>query len=233
MSSSPPKLHRKRPADSEVIDLEDSGSFGKPDDRTLDEILKDKRRRIEGDDAVEEGKEGTSDANSKFASPSPFSKQESTTSSKHGSPQPAESEIIYQLSPEPLSLSPSKLAFPCDIRSSLASFEALRIANRSWPKLGQKRTYMTFCTKLKKPLAKGKRVTKAKTSGEKRPIQRKVDHLWVCSTDIHCLSLSTCSRMVSFYKNNVCCSSFFLKYPCDQKINSYFSLDFKTTLTKH
>ena len=34
----------------------------------------------------------------------------------------------------------------------------------------------------------------------KTPIQRQVDHLWVCSTDIHCLSLSTCSRMVSFYK---------------------------------
>ncbi|XP_068753616.1 cyclin-dependent kinase 11B-like [Montipora capricornis] len=107
MSSSPLKSHRKRPADSEVIELEDSGSFGKPDDRTLDEILKDKRRRIEGDDAVEEGKEGTSDANSKFANPSAFAKQESTTSSKHGSPQPAESEIIYQLSPEPLSLSPT------------------------------------------------------------------------------------------------------------------------------
>ena len=32
------------------------------------------------------------------------------------------------------------------------------------------------------------------------PARRKIDHLRVCSTDIHCLSLRTCSRMVSFYK---------------------------------
>lgn len=44
------------------------------------------------------------------------------------------------------------------------------------------------------------RITQAKINGEKGSNACKVNHLWVCSTDIHCLSLSTCSRMVSFYK---------------------------------
>ena len=115
MSSSESKLQRKRPADSEDIDPDDS-AFGKPGDiqiKTLDEILKEKRRRIEDDYTIEGGKKETSDGSLKVGS-SPLSakqeSQESTNSSrKQGSPHQPESEVIYQLSPETLSLSPRKL----------------------------------------------------------------------------------------------------------------------------
>ena len=109
MSSSPPNLNRKRPADSEIEGTE-------PDDhdrtedlkiKTVDEILQEKRRRIEKED---EGEGGASQGNSRTASPSASGgRRESRTSSKHGSPtQEGGSEIIYQMSPEPQSLSPSK-----------------------------------------------------------------------------------------------------------------------------
>ena len=55
MSSSPHKLQGKRPADSECIDLDETSSSDDFKIKTLDEILKEKRRRIEGNDAVEEG----------------------------------------------------------------------------------------------------------------------------------------------------------------------------------
>ena len=108
MASNPHNWSRKRPAD-EGIDLEETTT---PDDtpedfkiKTLDEILQEKRRRIEKDDELEEV---TSEGNSKIVSPPATGKRESRTPSKQGSPQEGGSEIIYQLSPEQLSLSPSK-----------------------------------------------------------------------------------------------------------------------------
>ena len=112
MSSSPHKLQGKRPADSECIDLDETSSSDDFKIKTLDEILKEKRRRMEGNDAVGEGgKNETSEGNSKMTSPSVFSKEETTNSSKQGSPG-NESEIIYQLSPGLLSLSPSEWIWP-------------------------------------------------------------------------------------------------------------------------
>ena len=113
MSSSPHNLNRKRPADSEIEGTEPDES---PDDhdrtedlkiKTVDEILQEKRRRIEKED---EGEGAASQGNSRTASPSASGgRRESRTSSKHGSPtQEGGSEIIYQMSPEPQSLSPSK-----------------------------------------------------------------------------------------------------------------------------
>ena len=113
MSSSTHNLNRKRPADSEIEGTDPDES---PDDhdrtedfkiKTVDDILQEKRRRIEKED---ESEEGPSQGNSRTASPPALGgKRESRTSSKHGSPtQEGGSEIIYQLSPEPQSLSPSK-----------------------------------------------------------------------------------------------------------------------------
>lgn len=109
MSSNAPKVHRKRPANSEDIDP-DEGGHGTPEDfkiKTLDEILQEKRRRIENDDAIGEKRNGSPEGNS---SPVASTRRESRTSSKQGSPaaQGSGSEIIYQLSPEQLSLSPRK-----------------------------------------------------------------------------------------------------------------------------
>ena len=109
MSSNAQKVHRKRPADSEDIDP-DEGAHRTPEDfkiKTLDEILQEKRRRIENDDATGEDRNGSSEGNS---SPVASTRRESRTSSKQGSPaaQGSGSEIIYQLSPEQLSLSPRK-----------------------------------------------------------------------------------------------------------------------------
>ena len=109
MSSNPQKLHRKRPADSEEIDVGEGG-HGTAEDfkiKTLDEILQEKRRRIERDDAPGEERNGSPEGNS---SPVASARRESKTSSKQGSPaaQGSGSEIIYQLSPEQLSLSPRK-----------------------------------------------------------------------------------------------------------------------------
>ena len=109
MSSNPYKGNRKRPADSEDIDP-DEGGHGTPEDfkiKTLDEILQEKRRRVENDDAPGEERNGSSEGNS---SPVASARRESRTSSKQGSPQAhgSGSEIIYQLSPEQLSLSPSE-----------------------------------------------------------------------------------------------------------------------------
>lgn len=112
MSANPHKWYGKRPADSESIDPDiESGSPDDPDDfkiKTLDQILQEKRRRVEKDDAVEEERNETSEGNSMIASPAASGKRESRTSSKQGSPHEGSSEIIYQLSPEELSLSPSK-----------------------------------------------------------------------------------------------------------------------------
>lgn len=112
MSSNPHKLHRKRPADAEDINP-DEGGHGTPEDfkiKTLDEILQEKRRRIERDDAPGEERNGSPDGNSRGVSPLASARRESRTSSKQGSPpaQGSSSEIIYQLSPEQLSLSPSE-----------------------------------------------------------------------------------------------------------------------------
>lgn len=111
MSSNAQKVHRKRPADSEDIDPGEGG-HRTPEDfkiKTLDEILQEKRRRIENDDATGEEQNGSE------ANPSPVTstRRESRTSSKQGSPvaQGSGSEIIYQLSPEELSLSPRKKIF--------------------------------------------------------------------------------------------------------------------------
>ena len=112
MSANPHKWYGKRPADSESIDPGiESGSPDESDDfkiKTLDEILQEKRRRVEKDDAVDEERNETSEGNSMIASPAASGKRESRTSSKQGSPHEGSSEIIYQLSPEELSLSPSK-----------------------------------------------------------------------------------------------------------------------------
>lgn len=107
MSSNAQKVHRKRPADSEDIDPGEGG-HRTPEDfkiKTLDEILQEKRRRIENDDATGEERNGSSEGN---PSPVASTRRESRTSSKQGSPvaQGSGSEIIYQLSPEQLSLSP-------------------------------------------------------------------------------------------------------------------------------
>lgn len=109
MSADAQKLNRKRPADSEDIDPDGSDSPNKPDDfkiKSLDEILQEKRRRIEKEDVLEEERSETSDGNSRILSPAFSGKRESRTSSKQGSPQEGGSEVIYQLSPEQLSLSP-------------------------------------------------------------------------------------------------------------------------------
>lgn len=110
MSANPHKWYGKRPADSESIDPVDieSGSPDDPDDfkiKTLDEILQEKRRRV---DTVEEERNEALEGNAMMTSPAPSGKRESRTSSKQGSPHEGSSEIIYQLSPEELSLSPSK-----------------------------------------------------------------------------------------------------------------------------
>lgn len=107
MSSNPQKVHRKRPADSEDIDADDGG-HRTPEDfkiKSLDEILQEKRRRIEKDDTPGEERNGSPEGKS---SPLASARRESRTSSKQGSPQAqgSGSEIIYQLSPEQLSLSP-------------------------------------------------------------------------------------------------------------------------------
>ena len=114
LSSSPNKLQWKRPADSECIDLDETNSSDDFKVKTLDEIQKEKRRHIKENDAVEEGgKNETSEENSKITSPSVFSKKETANSSKQGSSSPGnESEIIYQLSPGLLSLSPSEWIWP-------------------------------------------------------------------------------------------------------------------------
>lgn len=115
MSSNPHKWQRKRPADSGDIDP-DEGSHGTPDRpedfkiKTLDEILQEKRRRIENDDEPGEERNGSSEGNSRGVSPVTSARRESRTSSKQGSPAQS-SEIIYQLSPEQLSLSPSEYIF--------------------------------------------------------------------------------------------------------------------------
>ena len=110
MSSNPPKWYGKRPADSEGIDQDESDSLDRPEDfkiKTLDEILQEKRRRIEKDDDEERSEK--SEGNSRIVSPAASGKRESRTSSKQGSPlQEGGSEVIYQLSPEQLSLSPRK-----------------------------------------------------------------------------------------------------------------------------
>lgn len=113
MSSSPHKFHRKRPADSGDIDPDEGDRTSeKPEDfkiKTLDEILQEKRRRIEEDDEPGEERNGSSEGNSRGVSPLTSARRESRTSSKHGSPvQGSGSEIIYQLSPEQMSLSPSE-----------------------------------------------------------------------------------------------------------------------------
>lgn len=115
MSSNPHKLHRKRPADSGDIDPNEgdrTSDHDKPEDfkiKTLDEILQEKRRRIEEDDEPGEERNGSSEGNSRGVSPATSARRESRTSSKQGSPvQGAGSEIIYQLSPEQMSLSPSE-----------------------------------------------------------------------------------------------------------------------------
>lgn len=109
MSSNAQKVDRKRPADSEDIDPDEGGHRTSEDFKikTLDEILQEKRRRIENDDATGEERNGSSVGNS---SPVASTRRESRTSSKQGSPaaQGSGSEIIYQLSPEPQSLSPRK-----------------------------------------------------------------------------------------------------------------------------
>ena len=107
MSSNAQKVHRKRPADPEDID---EGGHRTPEDfkiKTLDEILQEKRRRTENDDATGEERIGSLEGNS---SPVTSTRRESRTSSKQGSPaaQGSGSEVIYQLSPEQLSLSPRK-----------------------------------------------------------------------------------------------------------------------------
>lgn len=114
MSSNPHKWHRKRPADSDDIDP-DEGSHGTPDKpedfkiKTLDEILQEKRRRVEKDDELGEERNGSSGGNSRGVSPATSARREWRTSSKQGSPlHGSGSEIIYQLSPEQLSLSPSE-----------------------------------------------------------------------------------------------------------------------------
>ena len=109
MSLNPQKVHRKRPADSEDIDADDGGNRT-PEDfkiKSLDEILQEKRRRIEKDDTPGEERNGSPEGES---SPLASARRESRTSSKQGSPQAqgSGSEIIYQLSPEQLSLSPRK-----------------------------------------------------------------------------------------------------------------------------
>ena len=123
MSSSPHKWHRKRPADSGDIGQDEGGQTpDQPEDfkiKTLDEILQEKRRRIEKDDEPEERK-GSSEENSSGASPVTSAKRDSRTSSKQGSPfqGPSVNEIIYQLSPEQLSLSPSEYILQKYARSS-------------------------------------------------------------------------------------------------------------------
>ena len=105
---------RKRPADSKCIDLHigTRGVLLTISNKNHKRILKDQRRRIEVNDAVEEGgKNETSEGNLKMTSPSVFSKEGTTNSSKQGSPG-NESEIIYQLSPGLLSLSPSEWIWP-------------------------------------------------------------------------------------------------------------------------
>lgn len=109
MSSNPQKVHRKRPAESEDTDPDGSG-HRTPDDfkiKTLDEILQEKRRRVEKDDATGEERNESPEGNS---SPAASARRESRTSSKQGSPavQGSGSEIIYQLSPEQQSLSSRK-----------------------------------------------------------------------------------------------------------------------------
>ena len=111
MSANAPKWNRKRPADSEDNDPDGSDSPDKPDDfkiKSLDEILQEKRRRIDKEDALEEERSEKSEGNSRILSPAVSGKRESRASSKQGSPQEGGSEIIYQLSPEQLSLSPSR-----------------------------------------------------------------------------------------------------------------------------
>ena len=108
MASNPHKWSRKRPADEGIDPEELTTPDDTPEDfkiKTLDEILQEKRRRIEKDDELEEE---TSEEISKIMSPAASGKRESRTSSKQGSPREGGSEIIYQLSPEQLSLSPSK-----------------------------------------------------------------------------------------------------------------------------
>ena len=111
MSSNAQKVHRKRAADSEDIDPDEGGQTTGEDNfkiKTLDEILQEKRRRIENDDVTGEERNGSSEGNS---SPVASTRRESRTSSKQGSPAAAQgsgSEIVYQLSPEQLSLSPRK-----------------------------------------------------------------------------------------------------------------------------
>ncbi|KAL9971255.1 hypothetical protein ACROYT_G023761 [Oculina patagonica] len=110
MSSNAQKWQRKRPADSGDIDPDEDSHEApdRPEDfkiKTLDEILQEKRRRIEKDDEPGEERNGSSEGNSRGVSPVTSARRESRTSSKQGSPAQG-SEIIYQLSPEPLSLSP-------------------------------------------------------------------------------------------------------------------------------
>ena len=100
MSSNPHKWQRKRAADSD--DIQDGGDFAdKSDDfkvKTLDEILQEKRRR------TEEGQR--SGRSSRTASPDVSSRRDLRLSLMAESP--IEGEVIYQLSPEQISLSPSK-----------------------------------------------------------------------------------------------------------------------------
>ena len=111
MSSNQQKWPRKRPADSEdIVDADESeNTLERPEDfkiKTLDEILQEKRRRIENDDTPGEERNGSSE---EVVSPVDSARRESRTSSKQVSPaHQGSSEIIYQLSPEQLSSSPSE-----------------------------------------------------------------------------------------------------------------------------
>lgn len=132
MASNPPKWSRKRPADEGIDPEELTTPDDTPEDfkiKTLDEILQEKRRRIEKDDELEEE---TSEEISKIVSPAASGKRESRTSSKQGSPREGGSEIIYQLSPEQLSLSPmsSTNGTPNKVKTQLSHDEeaaALRL----------------------------------------------------------------------------------------------------------
>ena len=53
---------------------------------------------------------------------------------------------------------------------------------------------------MSSPTPNCRKATRDSASPKPKSTEKNVDHLRVCSPDIHCLNLSTCSRMVIFYK---------------------------------
>lgn len=113
MSSNSYKLNLKRPAESEIIDVDDGGAEKSEDSfriKTLEEIRQEKRRRLEKEDEPGEERNGSPADNLGVVSPVVLARRDSRPSSKQGSPtaQGTVSEVIYQLSPEQPSLSSSE-----------------------------------------------------------------------------------------------------------------------------